>query len=126
MSKDGGDAKRKILLVDDEAAILRILRIKMGVSGYDVVIAHDGEEALALIEAASPDIMLLDILMPGLDGFCVLKQLRGRSDLPVIVFSARAEHAKQALDLGADDYLTKPFDVDDLVRRIDRVLDDRR
>ncbi len=117
------ETRGRVLLVDDEAAILKILRIKLRVSGYDVISAPDGEKALELVDAAKPDIMLLDILMPGIDGFQVLKRLRTRSDLPVIVFSARPENAQVALDLGADDFLAKPFDVDDLVKRIYRVLD---
>ncbi len=120
------ETRGRVLLVDDEAAILKILRIKLRVSGYDVVAAPNGEKALDLVDSAKPDIVLLDVLMPDMDGFQVLKRLRTRSDLPVIVFSARPENAQQALDLGADDYLGKPFDVDDLVKRIYRILEERK
>jgi DNA-binding response OmpR family regulator len=115
--------KRKILLVDDERAILKILSIKLNISGYDVVTAPGGQEALDMIKTESPEIMLLDVIMPGIDGFEVLKKLRPVSDLPIIVFSARPENAQKALSLGADDFLAKPFDVNEMVKRIERLLD---
>jgi DNA-binding response OmpR family regulator len=114
--------RNKVLLVDDEAAIRKILGIKLRVSGYDVVAAPDGEKALELIDSAKPDLVLLDVLMPGIDGFQVLERLRARSNLPVIVFSARPENAKHALNLGANDYIDKPFDVDEVVKIVFRIL----
>ncbi len=117
--------KKRVLLVDDEQAILRVLSIKLRVSGYDVVTALNGKEALDLVGSAKPDIMLLDVIMPEMDGFEVLQKLRSLSQLPVIVFSARPENAQKALELGANDFLPKPFDVDDLVKRIQRLLDHR-
>ncbi len=114
--------KKKILLVDDEQAILKVLGIKLRISGYDVITASDGQEAFELIDSASPDIMLLDIIMPGVDGFEVLQKLRISSELPVIVFSARPENRQKAISLGANDFLSKPFDVDDLVKRIEMLL----
>lgn len=116
-------AKKKILLVDDERAILKVLSIKLRISGYDVVTAPDGQEALDLVKSESPDIMLLDVIMPGIDGFGVLERLRTFSELPVIVFSARTENAQKALSLGANHFITKPLDVDDLVKRIEILLD---
>ncbi len=115
--------KKKVLLVDDEKAILKVLSIKLRVSGYDVVTAAGGQEALELIDSASPDVMLLDVIMPGLDGFGVLEKLRTFSELPVIVFSARPENAQKALSLGANDFIAKPLDVDDMVKRIEMLLD---
>ena len=115
--------KKKILLVDDEKAILNILKIKLRVSGYDIVTAAGGQEALDLISSASPDIMLLDIIMPGIDGFEVLKKMHTISSLPVIVFSARPENAKKAMSLGAIDFIAKPFDMDLLVNKIKVLLD---
>jgi len=111
-------AKKKVLIVDDERAILTVLGIKLKVSGYDVVTASSGEEALALVRSARPDLMLLDVIMPGMDGFQVLEKVRAASDLPVIVFSARPENGEKALSLGANDFLAKPMDVDEMVRRI--------
>jgi two-component system KDP operon response regulator KdpE len=115
-------AKKKILLVDDERALLRVLSIKLRIAGYDVVATPNGEEALALINSACPDMMLLDVIMPGMDGFEVLQKLRAVSELPVIVFSARTENAQKALNLGANYFLAKPFDVDEMVKRIEGLL----
>ncbi len=119
------DIKKKVLVVDDERAILKVLSIKLRVSGYDVVTALNGKEALDLVRSAKPDIMLLDIIMPEMDGFEVLQRLRSFSQLPVIVFSARPENAQKALELGANLFLPKPFDVDDLVNKIQRLVDNR-
>jgi two-component system KDP operon response regulator KdpE len=115
--------KKKILIVDDERAILKVLSIKLRISGYDVVTAPGGQEALDLVKSESPDMMLLDVIMPGIDGFGVLEKLRTFSELPVIVFSARPENAQKALSLGANDFIAKPLDVDDLVKRIEILLD---
>ncbi len=117
---------KKVLLVEDEPAIRKILSIKLRVSGYDVIIAQDGEEALRLAGRAAPDIVLLDILLPILDGFQVLEQLRSRSDIPVVAFSAKPENAQRAMSLGANDFLSKPFDVDDVLVTIERALDHRK
>jgi two-component system KDP operon response regulator KdpE len=122
MQKGAMKAKRRILLADDERAILKILSIKLVISGYEVVTASGGQEALDLVNSACPDIMLLDVIMPGIDGFNVLAKLRAFSDLPVIVFSARPENAQKAISLGANDFLAKPFDIDDMVQRIERLL----
>jgi DNA-binding response OmpR family regulator len=117
------EPKKRILVVDDERAILKILSIKLRISGFDVVTAPGGSEALDLIKTESPDIILLDIIMPGIDGFEVLQSLRTVSKLPVIVFSARPENAAKALELGANDFLAKPFNVDEMVKKIERLLD---
>ncbi len=116
------ETRKRILLADDERAILKVLSIKLRISGYEVITAQDGEEALLLIDSAKPDLVLLDIIMPRADGFQVLERLRSYPELPVIALSARPENARKALALGVKDFLTKPFDVDDLVRRIDRIL----
>ncbi len=112
-------SKKKVLLVDDERAILRVIGIKLRISGFDVLTASGGQEALDLVKTNSPDIILLDVIMPGIDGFEVLEKLRTFSALPVIVFSARPDNAQKALSLGANDFLAKPFDVDDMVKRIE-------
>ena len=111
-----------MLVVDDERAILTVLGIKLRISGYDVVTASGGEEALGLVNSAHPDLILLDVIMPGVDGFEVLEEVRAASKLPVIVFSARPENAKKALSLGANDFLAKPLDVDEMIRRIEMLL----
>ena len=115
--------RKKILLVDDEPGILRVLSIKLRVSGYDVITASHGQEALDLIRSASPDIVLLDVIMPGIDGFEVLKELRITSRLPVIAYSAGTSNMQEALRLGANDFVNKPFDVNELVKRVGLLLD---
>jgi DNA-binding response OmpR family regulator len=114
---------KKVLLVDDEPGILRFISIKLRISGFCVVVASGGHEALGLLNTELPDILLLDVIMPGLDGFEVLQQLRTYSKIPVIVFSARLENAQKALKLGANDFLAKPFDVDEMVKKIERLLE---
>lgn len=122
MTSEKKQQKKKVLVVDDERAILKVLSIKLRISGYDVVTADCGEEALALASAAHPDIMLLDVIMPGVDGFGVLENLRSFSNLPVIVFSARLENGQKAMDLGANAFLNKPLDIDLMIKKIESLL----
>jgi DNA-binding response OmpR family regulator len=112
-----------ILLVDDEQRILTFLRTKLKLSGYDVLVANNGTEALEQIQAQAPDLVVLDILMPGMDGFATLKELRTFSQVPVIILSARGSYEEKVkgLGLGADDYLAKPFNPDELLARIEAV-----
>jgi two-component system KDP operon response regulator KdpE len=117
--------KRRVLVVDDEQAIRKVLSIKLKISGYDVVTAAGGQEALDMVNSAKPDLMLLDVIMPGVDGFQVLRKLRAFSELPVIVFSARPENERGALTLGANDFLAKPISVDEMIQRIERLLNHR-
>jgi two-component system KDP operon response regulator KdpE len=114
----------RVLIVDDEAQIRRALRTGLSGHGYAVEVAEDGEAALAAIAAHPPDVVVLDLVMPGVDGFEVLRQLREWSRLPVIVLSAHGEERDkvEALDLGADDYLTKPFGMGELLARLRAVL----
>ncbi len=126
LQKEVMTTKAKVLVVEDEQAILKILGIKLRVSGYSVITAHDGEEGLQLLDSARPDVLLLDIILPGMNGLELLEELRSRSRLPVIVFSARPENGQEALRLGADNFLAKPFDVDELVKTIDEVLSRRQ
>jgi two-component system KDP operon response regulator KdpE len=114
--------KTCVLAVDDDVKILRFLRTSLKLSGYKVVTATSGEDAMDLIKSEKPDIMLLDILMPGIDGFEVLRRLRTTSKLPVIVISAHASAAEEALKLGANDFLTKPFMPDACIERIRSLL----
>lgn len=114
----------RVLVVDDEPQIRRALRTALTGHGYDVELADDGESALTALAAHLPDAMILDLVMPGMDGFAVLHQTRSWSSLPIIVLSARGQERDKvtALDEGADDYLTKPFGIDELLARLRAVL----
>ncbi|MBI4283948.1 MAG: response regulator [Chloroflexi bacterium] len=114
--------KKRVLVVDDEPGIGNVLRIKLGLSGYDVITTTSGAEAIELIRSQKPDIVLLDIIMPDVDGLAVLEQVRPFSSVPIIAFSARREATESALKIGATDSIAKPFDPDQLVRKIESVL----
>jgi two-component system KDP operon response regulator KdpE len=113
------DAAR-ILVVDDDAQIRRALRTNLHVRGYDVIEAGTGEDALRAVADHKPDVILLDLGLPGIDGIDVLHGLRGWTDTPVIVLTARDQEADkvEALDAGADDYVTKPFGMNELLARL--------
>lgn len=113
----------RVLIVDDEPRIVKFLQVKLKSSGYEVLSAGSGKEALELVQAQEPDIVVLDIVMPGMDGLETLKQIRTVSGVPVIILSARRENAEKikGLKLGADDYLAKPFSPDELVARIEAI-----
>ena len=113
----------RILVVDDDERILNFLRSKLKASGYDVLTATNGTEALDQAQAQEPDLMVLDLIMPKMDGFETLKQLRSFSAVPVIILTAKDADADKikGFTLGADDYLPKPFNPDELVARIEAV-----
>ena len=110
----------KILLADDDVQILRALRITLTAYGYDVVAVQDGAAAVRKAVDAHPDLMVLDLGMPGLTGMEVIEAVRGWSFMPILVISGRSDSADKvrALDLGADDYVTKPFSAEELLARI--------
>jgi len=112
----------KVLIVDDETRIVRFLELKLKVSGYDVISATSGERALDLARSEKPDILLLDIILPGIDGLEVLQEIRKFSQMPVIVFSARAGYAERTMKLGANDYIAKPFSPDELIAKVKALL----
>jgi DNA-binding response OmpR family regulator len=114
--------KKRILVIDDDQRILRFIRLSLTASGYEAITATDGEESLRLVKSEKPSVMLLDVFMPGMDGFQVLKGLRAFSDIPVLVFSARHSAAEKALSLGANDFIAKPFSPEALLRRIEALL----
>jgi DNA-binding response OmpR family regulator len=111
----------RVLVVDDEPRILKFLEVKLKASGYGVLTANSGAEALEQVEAQEPDLVVLDVLMPKKDGFETLKELRAFSSVPVIILSAKEADTDKirGLELGADDYLAKPFSPDELVARIE-------
>lgn len=115
---------KKILLVDDDDLLRRSLAYNLGRAGFRTVTAASGEDALALAQAEAPDLVLLDIGLPGMDGLDVLRRLRGQSSAPVIFLTARRRDLDEVLglELGADDYVTKPFDIDVLLARVRAVL----
>lgn len=110
----------KLLIADDDPQMVRALRITLAAHGYDVTIAADGAAAVALASQTHPDIVLLDLGMPQLDGIKVIQALRGWTTAPIIVVSGRADSVDkvEALDAGADDFVTKPFQIDELLARL--------
>lgn len=110
----------RVLVVDDEPQLLRALRITIGARGHDVRTATDGRQALADAAAHPPDVIILDLGLPDMDGVDVIRGLRGWTSAPIIVLSGRtgSEDKVEALDAGADDYVTKPFGVDELLARL--------
>lgn len=109
-----------VLVVDDDPAILRTLSINLRARDYDVETAADGRSALQVVDERMPDVVLLDLGLPDIDGISVLQQLRSFTQVPVIVVSARSEpdDKVEALDLGADDFVTKPFSIEELLARV--------
>jgi OmpR family response regulator RpaB len=117
-------AKDTILVVDDEASIRRILETRLSMIGYQVVTASDGEEALEVFHRSQPDLVVLDVMMPKLDGYGVCQELRKESDVPIVMLTALGDVADRitGLELGADDYVVKPFSPKELEARIRCVL----
>jgi DNA-binding response OmpR family regulator len=114
----------KILVVDDEQSITVLLEYNLQRNGYRVVVAHDGHQALRLAQAERPDLIILDLMLPGLDGLEVCRALQRRGSVPIIMLTARDEEVDRVvgLELGADDYVTKPFSVRELMARVKAVL----
>ena len=114
----------RILIVDDDSSIRKFIRANLEARDYQVLLAGDGEEAIKMIEAELPDLILLDIMMPKMDGFTVCRQLREWTEIPIIMLTARDSETDKVkcLDAGADDYLTKPFSLKELLSRIKAIL----
>ncbi|MGE5178904.1 MAG: response regulator [Bacteroidota bacterium] len=120
-------SKGKILVVDDEIYIVHILDFSLGMEGYEVVTALDGEQALERVASEKPDLIVLDIMMPKLDGYEVCRAVKSNPatrTVPVILLSAKGRNVDQKMgfDVGADDYITKPFSPRKLVERINQLL----
>ena len=117
-------ALEKILIVDDDINICELLRLYIEKEGFNVVIANDGATAVKLFREQQPDLMLLDIMLPKLDGWQVCREIRKTSDKPIIMLTAKGETFDKVLglELGADDYIVKPFDTKEVVARIKAVL----
>ena len=114
----------KILIVDDDANICELLRLYLEKDGFDTVVANDGEQAVEYASKYSPDLILLDIMLPKLDGWQVCREIRKTSETPIIILTAKGETFDKilGLELGADDYVSKPFDTKEVIARIKAVL----
>lgn len=112
--------EKKILVVDDEKPIVEILKINLKKENYVVFESYDGEDAVKKAETINPDLILLDVMLPKMDGFTVCRKIREKSSVPIIMLTAREEEVDKVLglELGADDYMTKPFSVRELMARI--------
>ena len=120
-------AAQRILICDDDPVILRLLQVNLDLEGYEVLLAHDGQEAYDVAEQEVPDLVILDIMMPRMDGLTALHRLRSQAataNIPIILLTARGlpEDRVRGLELGADDYITKPFDITELAARVRAVL----
>lgn len=118
---------RKVLVIDDEPDIILTVRLTLELEGYEVIAAATGEEGLELVRDERPDVVLLDLRLPGLDGFAVLERLPAAElNVPIIVISAHAAGAtiRRAFDMGCRDFITKPFSPDELVTKIDAAMSD--
>lgn len=113
-----------ILIVDDDPGVVKFVRANLRVRGYQTAVAMDGNEALNSVEEKVPDLIILDINLPGVSGFDVCQQIREWSQVPIIMLSARIDESDKvkALDIGADDYIVKPFGIDELLARVRAVL----
>jgi Response regulator receiver domain. len=113
-----------ILIIEDEKKIARFLQMELEHEGYNVVIEYSGDKGLRRALDGNYDLIILDLMLPGMDGFSVLKEIRKKSSIPVIILSAKDEIKDKVmgLDIGADDYLTKPFSIEELMARIRNAL----
>ena len=118
------DARQRILVADDEASIRRILETRLKMVGYDVVVAEDGEEAVNVFNKTNPDLVVLDVMMPKMDGYGVTREIRRTSDVPIIILTALGDVSERitGLELGAADYVIKPFSPKELEARVKAVL----
>ncbi len=117
-------AKQKILIVDDDANIAELISLYLTKECYETMIVNDGEDALSVFDSFAPNLILLDLMLPGIDGYQVCREIRAKSSTPIIMLSAKGEVFDKVLglELGADDYIIKPFDSKELVARVKAVL----
>ena len=113
----------KVMIVDDDKNICDLLRLYLEKDGYNIILSHDGEEALVKFNALKPDIVLLDVMLPGIDGWQICREIRKKSNVPIIMITAKSETFDKVLglELGADDYIVKPFDTKEVIARIKAV-----
>lgn len=117
-------AKQKILIVDDDVNIAELISLYLTKECFDTKMVHDGESALKEFETYAPNLILLDLMLPGIDGYQVCREIRAKANVPIIMLSAKGEIFDKVLglELGADDYIMKPFDSKELVARVKAVL----
>ncbi|MGO5053141.1 response regulator [Lachnospiraceae bacterium LCP25S3_G4] len=117
-------AKQKILIVDDDESIAELISLYLTKECFDTMMVHDGEEALVAFDSYVPNLVLLDLMLPGIDGYQVCREIRAKSNTPIIMLSAKGEVFDKVLglELGADDYIMKPFDSKEMVARVKAVL----
>ena len=116
------NTKKSVLVVDDEPGICEVLELRLKLVGLDVTTTQSGQEAVGLVEETAPDLVLLDLLMPGMDGYEVLKKIRAFSSVPVIIFTARPDIEDVIDEIGATDFIAKPFSPDALIGKIRLLL----
>lgn len=116
-------ALEKILIVDDDKNICDVLRLYLEKEGYSVILCHDGNEAVVKFNALNPDLVLLDIMLPGMDGLQVCREIRKKSSVPIIMITAKGETIDKVigLEIGGDDYIVKPFDAKEVIARINAI-----
>lgn len=116
--------KQKILIVDDDENIAELISLYLTKECFDTMMVHDGEEALSAFEVYAPNLILLDLMLPGIDGYQVCREIRAKSNTPIIMLSAKGEVFDKVLglELGADDYIIKPFDPKEMIARVKAVL----
>ena len=114
---------KRVLVVDDDASIRELLATALGEGGYEVVPATNGEDALAVCERWRPDVIVLDLMMPVMDGWTFAKRLRERDDIPIVVLSAANDLERHAKSVGAADVIGKPFDLDQLIPKVARAAE---
>lgn len=120
-------SQKKILVVDDEIAMTKVVEIRLRAAGYDVILAHDGQEGLEKAKAENPDLMILDLMLPKMDGFKVCGLLKSDArykKIPIIIYTARVQDSDQQLgkEVGADAYITKPFDPQVFLGKVKELL----
>lgn len=120
-------ASKRILICDDDPVILRLLQVNLELEGYDVLLAHHGEDAIEVATAEHPDLVILDIMMPKLDGYQTCERLKANDEtkeIPVVFLSAKAQQTdiERGKEFGVADYLTKPFDPNDLIDVVERLI----
>jgi DNA-binding response OmpR family regulator len=123
-NKGGEEQMARILVVDDEKTIAKGIKFALEKENYEVSVAYDGAEALRIFQEEKPDLIVLDLMLPVIDGFDVCRRIRKKSDVPIIMLTARGEDIDKilGLELGADDYMTKPFNPRELVARVKAIL----